>query len=74
MYYDQVFVLVKIIGFDDSVNIMFGLFFIRIFLDYGMVYSLVGMGNVCVDSFVVFICMVYVFVYLEIFQGQDVLI
>lgn len=35
-----------------------GLFFIRIFFDYGMVFDIVGKGIVKFDSLIVVLCMV----------------
>lgn len=47
------------IDFDGGVNVIFGLFFIWILLDYGMVFDIVGKGIVNVDLMIVVICMVY---------------
>lgn len=52
MYYDQGLFVLKYQGFGCGVNIMFGLFFICIFVDYGIVLELVGQGKVDVGSFI----------------------
>lgn len=52
MYYDQGFFVLKYQGFGCGVNIMLGLFFICILVDYGIVFELVGCGKVDVGSFI----------------------
>lgn len=48
MYYDQGFFVFKYKGFGVVVNVIFGLLIICIFVDYGIVFDLVGSG--CIDS------------------------
>lgn len=43
--------MLKYKGFGVLVNIMLGLFFIWILVDYGIVFDFVGLGNVDFGSF-----------------------
>lgn len=58
MYYDQGYILLKLFGFYDGVNIIVGLLFIWIFVDYGIVFDIVWMGKVKFESMVVLIKLV----------------
>lgn len=55
MYYDQGYILLKLLGFYDGVNIIVGLLFICIFVDYGIVFDIVWIGKVKFESMVIFI-------------------
>lgn len=52
MYYDQGYALIKVLGFEYGVNVIVGLLIVRILVDYGIVFDIVGIGVVDFSSMI----------------------
>jgi len=50
MYHDQGLIPLKLLHFDDGVNVTLGLPIIRTSVDHGTAYDLAGTGRACADS------------------------
>jgi 4-phospho-D-threonate 3-dehydrogenase / 4-phospho-D-erythronate 3-dehydrogenase len=50
MYHDQGLIPLKLLHFDDGVNVSLGLPIIRTSVDHGTAYDLAGTGRACTDS------------------------
>jgi len=50
MYHDQGLIPLKLLHFDDGVNVTLGLPIIRTSVDHGTAYDLAGTGRACTDS------------------------
>lgn len=50
MYHDQGLIPLKLLHFDDAVNLTLGLPIIRTSVDHGTAYDLVGTGRACISS------------------------
>lgn len=51
MYHDQGLIPLKLLGFDEGVNVTLGLPFVRTSPDHGTAYGISGTGKACPESF-----------------------
>jgi 4-hydroxythreonine-4-phosphate dehydrogenase len=52
LYHDQGLIPIKLLHFDDAVNVTLGLPFVRTSPDHGTAYDIAGTGRARADSFV----------------------